>query len=84
MRAVLHVRIDEELFARTLAGDPLLLARTGARPTAARAALARQILLLDAERRAEGLSPVDYLVARTELTNRLGTGVGVLLEALTP
>lgn len=83
VRAVLHVRLDWQLYFRAREPDVEVLARIGEVPTESRAALARELAELREDHAQGRVSDATLYAQQNELAAQIGSGVGVLLEART-
>lgn len=80
VRAVLHVGLDAGFYARAVEPGTEVLTYLGDPPSAERARLGAEILVLDAEYQAGRLGSEDHFFARSDLIEQMGSGVGVVLE----
>ncbi len=80
VRAVLHVSLAAQFYVDSAMPNNKVLAYSGAPPTAGRVRLANRILALTADFQRGRIKSGPYFFEHTELTQRLGSAIGVVSE----
>lgn len=80
VRAVLHVALNAQFYARAAAPDAEVVAYRGDAPTPERGQLGKEILALIADREAGRIGRTEYFYEWSDRIDRMGSAIGVMRE----